>query len=331
MSYSLNKAPLEGFAIVLPFSFNAEAQLSLLANRAVVLAHLRLSPSATADFPAFSAALTKDGGVNWVLRNAQGNEVIQLRRFRPEAVLSGQSVGGGDSFLRLMGQESRETGIEFPALPAEKFPTFKADGVDRFAWGGTLHDGEREILRISECVVDLDLVYGGVRSFVAAGPVRGGIDPSVFRWLVGEGHWLRDADDGQGGTKAEAHPSDVPLSAVTLNDLRRRRSLTFFGADDFGKNQAANAKGAVFFACGSFARHRTALHLQHLAVAAHEGSARAHEAAWRNLAVPPLEESVKEGERREASQDVLFEGMAVWGLNLRQSGTTVQAAKPLLL
>ena len=73
------------------------------------------------------------------------------------------------------------------------------------------------------------------------------------------------------------------------------------------------------------------LHLQHLAVAAHEGSARAHEAAWRNLAVPPLEESVKEAKPREASQDVLFEGMAVWGLNLRQSGTTVQAAEPLLL
>jgi len=347
MSYTLNKAPLDGFVVLLPFGLNARAQLCLRAHRAVLLAHLRLSPSDQAAFPSYSDTLTQNGDVDWSIANDSGSEVIKLSQFRPEAVFSSQTVGAGDSILQLEGQNSIATRIEFTALPSESFPEFNAPGRDRFNWGGILRQGGRsaqDILKVSECFVDFDFVFGAVRRFVAAGPVRAGIGQSAFEWLVSQGKWLREVKDGQGREKVTEHPSDSPVPEVTLTDLRRDRSLTFFGIDEVGKGQAAQAMGAVFFACGSFVRDRSVLQLQRLAMAAYgepskEGDSamdgtradQIHAASLACLSVPRLEDSTGDGGPPASHEDILFEGMTVWGLKPRKSGDTAETVRPLLL
>lgn len=339
-SYSLNNAvPLEGFLIVLPFDFDSEAHLRLQAERATAVAHLRLGPSDKAAFPAFSAKLAEAEKLDWDFCSRKKNKVISLAKFRLDTVLSAQAVGVGESLALLTGLADTTVKITTPRLPQEQFPFFHKDGTDRFAWGGELVEGEEKLLKIAAATVDLDVKGGFVRSFAAAGPVRAGLESSVFSWLTNKrpGNWYGPVLDGD-ENKAEPIPADNPLPLIYLNDLRRDGGLRFFGNDDHGVAQVLGAKGAVFFATGSFARLSSLQHIQHLAGRAHAGAAEMQRALLRQLHSQSLEHAMTDAEQKKDEQegenptDVLFEGLTLWNLQPRiDSNKNPQVAKPLFL
>lgn len=322
---------LNGLLVLLPFAFGDQSRLKLLPDKSSVVAHYRLSPSMDTNFPKSTRGFA--GAREWTIDDVNGQSILTLTDYEAIRVWSTQTLGIGDSMLYLKGRPSETTKMELDAsLPATDFELHNATTEDgEYTWGGKIQDSKNaRILTVSYANVVLSMSNSSLLSCGFGGPLKSAGEESIFQWLLSHGEWMNRSADS-----APVHVVGNALPALTFECERRNTKLDLFGDESkgVGRAQVRDAQGFVFLVQGTFAREIGLTELERCGRGVHTED---FDTIWRELSsVLKYQNFFSAYSNQKAdslnTDDIMHEGIALWGLRRRYTEDAHEPALPPLL
>ena len=339
LSFNGKTVTIVGFFIVLPFDFDTNQLMRLSPNNAFAAVQTVAARVTKKSFPDYSSILKESN--EFELKDELKKSKVKLNDFFPVRILSSQSADIGESMWILGGNQSIDCKIDVGSPISSQFPNFKKDGPPHYYWGGQLEDSDDnnfKPLKLSHAYFDLNFTEHYVTEMMAFGPSGYEKSGSMFKWIIDQGNWMvNDAGD------VKRNGGDKPLRLLTLKDLRRDKTLHFFGDKEEGLAQVSvGAQGAVFLFQGVFSRllPDEIFGIMKTTVTGEDWTEISMDPKKLRTIAQPCQRSVSDNEKGTLNDsnsqegimgNTVFEGICLWNLQARQFGSSFQKATPIFL